>query len=328
MTLELFKGEREILEFEIERLRSFLTEHLADYTFPSADVEPLQAYFRKIQFHIQRDLGKSFEELAKSVMLPNWKKIFDADNYIDSGRSISEQHELISKIIDSIEKTGKVDHLPTKMAESINSEFLISEYRKLVLLEELNAERRLMNESIHWIDACLERVRVMYYSVLLVVKIDEVQSLAEKANLIFYEKNTEILESVFSKKEIEFLFNEIEREDIVPEIKPTVTDGLRLLAYCATAVSISDDLMDIEEDLENQKITGITQAQKYGISPHILHGTFIRYLEEYYSEVPQFKRGQMWFRELVLLTHQDFQKCVEMCREVSPYLFTYFFQRK
>jgi hypothetical protein len=326
--MELFHEAKQILEDELEKFRSFLLENTEVYTFEPADITPIRIYARNIQSKLAQDMGKSFEEIVKSTMIRNWKTIFHADNYIDTGRTLEEQRELIKTIITSIETTGKVSDLPTTMMNIINAEFLDTEYRKSVLLEELRAEYRLTDPSIDWISACLERTRVMYYSVLTVVKCEVIRSIVEKLYAIAYDRKVEAFENIFTKEEIDMLLREAILHNAIPEKEISQTDGLCLLARSAVVVSVTDDFMDLEEDLENDKRTGITCGQKIGISPSMLMSTVIQYMETIYSDVPQIRSLQLWFRELVILAYQDSQKCIETCREISPYLFTYFFQRK
>lgn len=326
--MELFHEAKKILDDELHRFESFLLENVDTYTFEPANIEPVREYAKYIQSKLTQDMGKCFEEIAKSAMLSNWKTIFHADNYIDTGRTLEEQRELIAAIIHSIETTGKVSHLPSGMANIINEEFLDTEYRTSVLLEELRAEYRLTDPSIDWISACIERVRVMFYSVLVVGKPEVVREYAERAYAIFYDRKLDAIDAVLSKEEVEFLYSEAQKHNAIPEKEPSQEDALRLLAWSAVIVASTDDFMDLEEDIENQKLTGITCAVRDGLAAHILQSTVIHYMERTFSDVPQFRDAQRWFRELVVLAYQDSRKCIEACREISPYLFTYFFQRK
>lgn len=326
--MELFHEAKGILEDELRRFQSFLFENVDTYTFDPADIEPIRQYTKYIQSKLTQDIGKCFEDAAKATMLPNWKMLFHVDNYIDTGRTLDEQRELIGAIIQSVETTGKVTHLPDGMKKVINSEFLDTEYRKSILLEELAAEYRLTDPTIDWISACLDRVRVMFYSVLAVGKPEIVREYADRAYTIFYDHKLDAIDNLFNKEEVEFLHSEAQKQNAIPEKEISQEDALRLLAWVAVVVSINDDFMDIEEDTENQKITGITCAVRDGLAAHTLQSTVIHYMEMTYSEIPQICNAQRWFREMVVLCYQDSQKCIETCREISPYLFAFFFQRK
>ncbi len=206
--MELFHEAKQTLENELERFRSFLHESIGSYEFSPADIDPIRGYAQYIQSKLTQDIGKAFEELVRSTLLPNWKMIFHADNYIDTGRTLEEQRDLIAAIIHSIETTGKVSHLPSTMAKVINEEFLNTEYRRSTLLEELHAEHRLTDPSIDWISACLDRARVMYYSVLVVMNADVVRLHADRFYSIFYDGTVHAVEPFFTKEEIEVLYSE------------------------------------------------------------------------------------------------------------------------
>lgn len=326
--MELFHEAKQILEEELSRFETFLFANIKLYTFDPANIDPIREYAKYIQSKLAQDMGKSFEELVKSTMIRNWKTIFHADNYIDTGRTLEEQRELIGSIVHSIETTGKVSHLPSTMAKIINEEFLDTEYRRSVLLEELRAEYRLTDPDIDWISACLERVRVMYYSVLTVVKVEVVRDVAQKVYSIFYDREIDAISPFFTKEEVQFIFDETQKNNSIPETEITQQDAIHLLAWGAIIVASTDDYMDLEEDTENQKLTGITCAERDGLPAETLQSTIIHYIEMTYSSVPQIQDAQKWFRELVVLAYQDPDKCIQACREISPYLFTYFFQRK
>jgi len=326
--MELFHEAKQVLEDELEKFRSFLLEHIAVYEYPPANIDPIRVYAREIQSKLAQDMGKSFEELVKSTLLRNWKTICYADNYIDTGRTLEEQRELIGKIIHSIETTGKVSHLPTGMTNIVNTEFLDSEYRTSVLLEELRAEYRLTDPTIDWVNACLERVRVVYYSVLTIVKPDAVRRIAEKLYSIVYDRELGPIENVFTKEEVACLYDEAVKHGAIPSKELTQRDAIYALAIGSVIISITDDFMDVEEDSENEKLTGITCSMKEGYPPNALESTAIEYLSSFTTDIPQIRDIQKWFRELVILAYQDSQKCIEACREISPYLFTFLFQRK
>jgi hypothetical protein len=83
--------------------------------------------------------------------------------------------------------------------------------------------------------------------------------------------------------------------------------------------------MDLKEDLENNKITGVTQAIAQGVNPLHILSTTIDYLNTTQSPLPT---AHAWYVELMLLMYQDLDKCLEFCKSVSPYMFEVIFQRK
>lgn len=365
--MSLFEYAKTFIESEIFSYKTFLIKHIGNHEVPPADISLLREWVCQIQSKVESDLGKKFEDAVKTVIVPNWKTIFEADNYIDTGKTIEEQRVILKSILDCLRSTGFVDnkYLPDHIVKVINRDFLTtSDFKTLILIEELTAEYNLCDPSISWIDALIERIRVMYYSGLLVGDIDGIETLIAKfhpsnvksvinkldsssAELISqhidigeFDKLTKEffnignirdrhpLEDVITPCDITMALNILKEKHILPEHKLQLLDATRSIALICVGVAPSDDWMDLQEDTENNKITGITRGIQEGISPHDILSTTILYIRSKIEKESAFSSIELWYVELMTLMHQDLPQCLEFCKSVSPYMFESIFQRK
>lgn len=350
----LFELSKKFIETQITSYKSFLLENIGSHDIPPADIATLKEWVDELKSKIDRDIGKTFEDTVKSIVVPNWKTIFEADNFIDTGKTLEEQKTILASILDSLHKTGFVDdeYLPTHIVEIINRDFLQdSDYKVKVLIEELTAEYNLCNPEIDWIDALVERVRVMYYSGLLVGDMDGIETLIEKfhpekfQNLSEYIdidefnsyktmltkgniKDSHPIEQIITKTDIEVAIGMLKEKNLLPSRKVSVLDAASSIAFICIGVAPSDDWMDLDEDLENHKITGITRAIDQGVSPKDILQTTLLFLKKGVEEKDVFRNIELWYIELMTLMVQDLPKCLEFCKSVSPYMFESIFQRK
>jgi hypothetical protein len=93
-------------------------------------------------------------------------------------------------------------------------------------------------------------------------------------------------------------------------------------------VAIGDDFMDLEEDLQNNKVTGITQAVKQEIPAKHVLSTACVYSQGIVEEHSFATDTQRWFIEIMGLLYHDQQECLKICSEVSPLFYKILFQRK
>lgn len=349
----LFELAKQFIETQINAYKQFLLEHIGPHDIPLADITVLEEWVAELKVKLNRDLGKTFEGVVKTVVVPNWKTIFEADNFIDTDKTIEEQKIILASILDSLHKTGFVDdkYLPSHIVEIINRDFLKdSEYKVKVLIEELTAEYNLCNPDIDWVDALIERIRVMYYSGLLVGDMDGIETVIEKFNPEKFDsikdmvnidefnayksllcngnvKESHPMEQLVTKTDIELAIQMLKEKQLLPR-KVSVLDAASSIAFICIGVAPSDDWMDLDEDLENHKITGITRAIDQGISPKDILQTTLLFLKKGVEEKGVFRNIELWYIELMTLMVQDLPKCLEFCKSVSPYMFESIFQRK
>jgi hypothetical protein len=396
MSVDLFNAAKDFLEVEIAKFNEFLKNNIADHTIPTADISLLEVYVDSIKSKLTQDIGKSLEEAIKAVVVPNWKVMFEADNFIDTGKTLDEQKEILHSLLESLHKTGFVDNkfLPDRIVQIINRDFIADQsFKTQILIEELQAEYNLCNPDIDWINANAERMRVMFYSGLFVGNINKMEELLNKflntdgieelkiasEDLVddidnvytllqeFKEdgrefNNIELLNKIIrnysvepvhidkvkeilnyyisfvmkkspisltknSKKDMEVLIQLAIEAKLLPAKKISMLDAMKTIVLICIGVAPSDDWMDLKEDMENNKITGITRAIAQGIDPLQVLSTTIVYLQKLTPESSA-PNLHAWYIELMSLMYQDLDKCLEFCKSTSPYMFEVIFQRK
>lgn len=352
MSLDLFHLQKEMLETEISKFKDFLTNNLQEYDIPPADVSLLKEYLENLKEKISQDIGQAVEDAVKSILVKEWKTIFAADNYIDEGKTISEQKSILSNIINELKTTGKLtdSYLPSKISDSVNANFLQSPYKVLILTEELTSELNLCNTDIYWIEALSERIRVMFYSAFLIGDVNGVEYLIKKlirnkeytseyfdlADADKYYETIDMpnddfvhpLETLIKKKEYIEIFEEAKSSGIIPNQRVSIQDVIRVIILLCIGVAVSDDFMDKEEDIKNNKVTGITRGITEGVSLKSIVSTTIVYLSETVSMIETPRKIERWYIQLMSLMYQDTKECLKFCKNVSPYLFQLLFQRK
>lgn len=352
MSLDLFHLQKEMLETEISKFRDFLTNNLQEYEIPPADVSLLKEYLENLKAKLSQDIGQAIEDAVKSILVKEWKTIFAADNYIDEGKSILEQKHILNKIIEELKSNGKLtrEYLPSDIVDSVNANFLQSNYKIQILIEELTSELNLCNTEIHWIDALCERIRVMFYSAFLIGDVEGIEYLIKKLirnkeyipewiDLTEADRYYETactpndsfvhpLEQLIKKKEYLEIFEEAKNNGILPKTPITIRDVINVIILLCIGVAVSDDFMDIDEDTKNNKITGITRGIAEGVSLQSIVSTTIVYLNETVSVIETPKKIELWYIQLMSLMYQDTPECLNFCRNTSPYLFKLLFQRK
>lgn len=346
MSLEFFETEKTILETELDLFRDFFLNNLKDYDVPKADISRLEQWYSEMKKDIDIDVKKSVETAVQETLITNWKLIFKLDNEIDDGKSLEDQRKLLTDTIQDLKETGKLStkHFKQDVIKVVNREFLNLPAKVQATIEELSAELRLCNPNIEWIDAFCDRIRVAYYSVLIVIDKDKIERLVQQlANVKKIDVNYDInnyfddvdkyldLEDVpitIPVRQLIDLFEKIKQNEALPTRKLNFFDIVSTLAIVSQTVATVDDILDLEEDLEKNKITGVIQCINSGISTNTIFSTLIMYLIKKVKLVPVVENVQLWIIELLCLMYHDQKKCLEFCRSISPDLFNTFFQRK
>ena len=349
MSLELFELEKTILETEIHLFRDFLVNNLKEYEIPAANVARLEEWYSELRKNTDIDIGKSMELALQETLIPNWKLIFKIDNQIDDGKTLDEQKTLLADILEDLKTTGTIStkHFTPETVKVVNRDFLNFPAKIQATIEELSAELRLCNPNIEWLDAICDRIRIAYYSVLIVIDKDKIERLLHQAvnvkkidmsyDITNYfddvDKYLDLEESsnvptTIPVRQLISLFEKIKEQDALPTRKLNFFDVLSTLAIVAEGTATADDIMDIEEDLEKNKITGVIRCMDAGIPTNTIFSTLIAYLIKKAKLVPIVDKLQLWLIELLCLMYHDQAKCLEFCRSVVPDFFNVFFQRK
>jgi len=346
MSLELFELEKTILETELDLFRDFLLNNLKDHEVPKADISRLESWYSEMKKDVNVDVGKSVETALQETLIPNWKLIFKIDNEIDDGKSLEEQTKLLADTIQDLKENGKLStkHFKQEIVKIVNREFLNFPAKVQATIEELSAELRLCNTNIEWIDAMCDRIRVAYYSVLMVIDKEKIERLLQQVATVkkidvSYDINNyfddvdkyldlEEVPPTIPVRQLIDLFEKVKQNDVLPTRKLNFFDIISTLAIVSEGVATADDIMDIEEDLEKNKITGVIRCLNTGISVNTIFSSLITYLIKKVKLVPIVENVQLWLIELLCLMFHDQKKCLEFCRSISPDLFNTFFQRK
>lgn len=316
-----FQIEKTLLEKELSSYRKFLETHMKKYPIERPNEDSMKEYANSIKEKINNDIGKSFEEFFTYIVVPEWKVMFDCDNFIDTGKSLDEQRDILTSLIESLKISKKIE--PPFMSEEVrnivNTKFLHDDYKYNILLELLQSEHRLCFPDINWVDALLDRTRIMFYSGLFIGDLDKVEDVIEMLN------NKTFKTSVPPKlialiKQLTFIktFDE----------KVTLFDLINFLIFLSIGCGLSDDFMDLEEDSQNNKITGITQCIKQNIEIEDVLSSTIEYLRQQIIPNEYSIKAKEWFLDLMSLMYVDLEACLKLCKNISPYGYEIVFQRK
>jgi hypothetical protein len=364
-----------IIETEVKRITSFLREHIKEYEIPTPNTEFIKKHINELQKKLSPTLEKNVEGLVYSLILPTWKTMFEIDNFIDTDKTLEEQKEIIQDLIESVENTGKITdkYIPTHLVEIVNRDFLVSDLKRRVLIAELNAELKLCNPEIDWIDAVAERMRVMHFSGALVIEISAINTLLDRLSAMMKDTHYNRLRNyipkevqIFGSKYLSLakgyasyyfpsleikpehpvegwirkIYDEVDIVELMkqlpiskkfpdlPNRNVTISDLIIPIAQMCGGVAIGDDYMDLEEDMRNNKVTGVTQAVKQGIPAKHVLSTACIYSQGIVEEHSFATETQRWFIELMGMLYHDQPECLRLCSEASPLIYNNLFQRK
>lgn len=316
-----FQFEKTILEKELSIYKQFLETKLNYYNIERPNEESMKQYADSIKEKINTDIGKSFEEFFMFIVVPEWKVMFECDNFIDTGKTLEQQKDILFALIESLKTSKRIEEpfMTEEVRHTVNTKFLYDDYKYCILLELLQAEYRLCFSDIHWIDALLDRVRVMFYSGLFVGDLEKVEDTIEMINSKTFKTSfPPRLIAVFKQLTSIASFDE----------KVTLFDLLGFLVFLSVGCGISDDFMDIEEDTLNNKITGVTQCTIQGVDVKNVLSSTIEYLRERVMPNEYCQKAKEWFLDLMSLMYVDLSACLKLCKDISPYGYEIVFQRK
>jgi len=339
MSFGIFTIQKNILEIEIEKYRQFLSENFKIQDIRAPNMEMLNDY--KDTFHArmsENPVKFSFDDQVKYFLVAGWKSMFKIDNLIDKDKPIKEQKEILEHTLNSIKTSGKIDttYFSGEDVDIINTNFLTDENKVYILIELLESEIKLCNENIPLTDALFNRLRIIYYSLLFVFNKDKLEVFVNTFN------NPEkrrylpklILEILkvgnITETDVENILGLSFLEDFKKYIDGwdmSMIDVFKFFILSSGIICLSDDYMDIKEDISNNKITGITQCIKTGIDPRTLTSATILYMFVHLEKMDVPPKTTELFKELVHFAYNDEKEFLKYFKEISPELFTYLCQR-
>lgn len=315
-----FELQKYLLEKELDKYSYYLDTALENYTVIRPDTDEMTVYINKLKGTLTTDIGKTFEEFFMYIVVPDWKVMFDSDNFIDTGKTLTKQKEILSSLIQCIQETGSIHNfMDEETVATVNTKFLNQPYKKDILLAILQSEHNLCDDTISWKDALLERIRVMFYSGLFIADIDRVEDVIDMIN-------SKTFKTLLPTNVISFLKSVSGLRTF--NSKLTSVDLISFLIFISIGCGVSDDYMDLEEDIENNKITGVTQCIKYGIPVKHVISTTIEFLKQQVTPTEYTEQAKKWFVSLMSFMYVDLPGCLEFCKSISPYGYQIVFQRK
>jgi hypothetical protein len=343
-----------VIDREIDKYVEYMLENTKSHVMDPGNEMLIQTHAADYE---DIDFDTIAAKIATVTLVPNWPVIFQADNHLDSGKkSLDQQRELIGTLIEDLRASGKVSdsHLPKGIAKVINEEFLTEPLKVRALIAELTAEYNLCKRDISWTDALKERIRVACYSILLCANSDLVGTLyAHSAELekfgirvdlpanqkavdekILENLKKELKEIIGKGKNGEKILSALESGAWAGELEGA-TDACKeeyeiIQTFCilSICIAIGDDYLDMAEDVENNKITGITRALEMGIPAENVFRTSSMYLMVFIMKNPWLKmNAKLFLINLINVITNNPKKFMEACISRCPKFLSNIFQR-
>ena len=203
--------------------------------------------------------------------------------------------------------------------------------------------------DISWTDALKERIRVACYSILLCANPDlvgtlfahsaELEKIGIRVDLPAGQKavDEKILENL--KKELKeiigkgknggkILSAELWAEDYVEGRVAEEYEIVQAFCILSICIAIGDDYLDMAEDIENNKITGITRGLEMGIPAENVFRTSSMYLMVFIMKNDWLKKdNKLFLINLINVITNNPKKFMEACISRCPKFLSNIFQR-
>lgn len=292
-----------------ERLQAFLQEKTAVYDLRQPMKDELREAAIRWRTNAEKEFGnQDLDSIALRFLAPNFHIIFDADDMIDEDPSVDKQREILTRSLEAI-KSETYDNLPfpAPFREMLVRDILTGPEKRLALVKELEAEVRLLDPTIHWIDATLDRIRVAFYSVLLCINepalaqyVDEYKSaaLAEKIYRIADEK--------------------------IGKTTPNTVRAMRLIWFGIAMATMGDDLIDLEEDRRVSKNTGMTRCE----NPDALYTSILTFVQAQLDPVLYANGYERWVPEFFLWFYYEPNEVIQFVASQTPLAAKFVYKRK
>jgi hypothetical protein len=233
---------------------------------------------------IETRTGKKLDDLFPEFLIPNFDIIFKVDDMIDNGKTMEEQRHMLHAIVTSVE-SGAIDSLfPEEIAKTVRECILSSESRTKALLSELAAEIALLNPDLDWVEAMIQRARVTLYSALLVLDFAKLLQAYDEYRL----------DIPYSRREL-----------------------AHVAAMWAIATATADDYLDREDDIKQNKVTGMTQCD----DPKAVFTTIVTFFR---TQVKT--SADLWPIEAFTGIYFDPRECIRIFYQEAPRMAQYLFR--
>ena len=295
------------LEEILAGLAEFLRDHGALYEIRQPQKEPLREAATKWRTDVEKQFGgANFDAIARRFLAPNFHIIFDADDEIDGDADTEKQRKILTKSLDAI-RNKRLDQLPfpSAMQETLGRDILTCPEKWIALTKELEAEVRLLDPEISWIDATLDRIRIATYSAVLCINESAVRDMINqhKDRRDLAEEARRIAEEKIGKTDL------------------TLERALRLGILAAVMVTTGDDYIDLEEDIAKSKNTGMTLCD----NPAALYTSVLMYCQK---EMPVFNGYERWVTEFFIWFYHDSNEVIQFVTSQSSLAANFIYKRK
>ncbi len=295
------------LEEILSGLAEFLRDHGALYEIRPPQKDPLREAAIKWRTDIEKQFGGSnFDAIARRFLAPNFHIIFDADDEIDGDADMEKQRKILTKSLNAI-RNKRLDQLPfpPAMQETLGRDILTCPEKWVALTKELEAEVRLLDPEISWIDATLDRIRIATYSAVLCINESAVRDMINqhKDRRDLAEEARRIAEEKIGKTDV------------------TAEDALRLGILAAVMVTTGDDYIDLEEDIAKSKNTGMTLCD----NPAALYTSVLIYSQK---EMPPVNGYERWVTEFFIWFYHDSNEVIQFVTSQSSLAANFIYKRK
>jgi len=296
-----------IMEETLAGLAAFLREHGTLYELRQPQKEELREAAIQWRAGIEKGFGgSSFDSIARRFLAPNFHIIFEADDEIDGDPDIERQRKILTKSLDAI-REKRLDKLPfpPAMQETLGRDILTSPEKWIALTKELEAEVRLLDPEISWVDAALDRIRIALYSAILCINETAVRDTVNQ-----YKNGKNLTEKA---REIV--------EEKIGQIDINSVDALRLGILAGAMVTTGDDYIDLEEDIAKKKNTGMTLCD----NPAALYTSVLMYAQ---SQMPAVNGYERWVTEFFIWFYHDSDEVIRFVTSQSSLAASFIYKRK
>ena len=171
------------LEQQLDEYMAFMEKELRHHDFEPPN-QKLEAW---IQQYDDVDVDEMAIEVNRLFLIPQWDILFDADDHLDSGKKpLAVQKYLITSVIHDLKTVGRLTtkYIPEKIVTPINANVLTHPVRVEAMILELTAELKLCDPTLSWQEGLRERIRVAFYTMMLIVNLDVLDALTEDVDKV------------------------------------------------------------------------------------------------------------------------------------------------
>lgn len=295
------------MEETLSGLGVFLREHGALYELRQPQKDELREAAIRWRTNVEKEFGGSnFDAIARRFLAPNFHIIFDADDEIDGDPDVEMQRKILTKSLNAI-REKRLDKLPfpSAMQETLGRDILTCPEKWIALTKELEAEVRLLDPEISWVDAALDRIRIALYSAILCINEAAIRDTVNQ-----YKHRQDLADKA---REI--------GEEKVGKVNLNLEGVLRLGILAGAMVTTGDDYIDLEEDIAKKKNTGMTLCD----NPAALYTSVLMYAQ---NTMPAVNGYERWVAEFFLWFYHDSDEVIRFVTSQSKLAAAFIYKRK